>query len=253
MDSSCGVPIPYRIIALMQERNRLFAYPMEHLAGEIKATGFRCNCCGTCCSRTVNGHIFLLDHDVAEVKKIDPAAFEPAPDPEFCDQNGTMYVSGYALRMKNDMTGSCWFLEDGRCRIYDQRFSVCRTYPHMLRRNCDESGEVTWRQFARLNEHGRYEKNLPEEECILVAREVKEYENAFFTHQISFLETIHEYFTVHTLRHDQKMYDDQMRRFLHGGRIKIMVYHAGELKEHRITKEESSGCDPCRYGAPNRR
>ena len=58
------VPIPYRFIALMQKCNRLFAYPLELLAGEIRATGFQCSCCGTCCTRSVNGHIFLLDHDV---------------------------------------------------------------------------------------------------------------------------------------------------------------------------------------------
>ena len=95
------VPIPYRFIAMMQERNRLFAYPLERLADEIRATGFQCSCCGTCCTRSVNGHIFLLDRDVTDVKKIDPNAFEPAPDPEFCDQNGMLYVSGYAIRMKN--------------------------------------------------------------------------------------------------------------------------------------------------------
>jgi len=245
VSSSFRVPIPYRIIALIQERNRLFAYPLERLAGEIKATGFRCSCCGTCCSCTINRHIFLLDRDVAEVKKIDPAAFEPAPDPEFCDQTGTFYVSGYALRMKNDIPGSCWFLENGRCRIYDQRFSVCRIYPHMLRRNCDMSGQVTWRQFARLNEHGRYHQNLPDDECLLLAREIKEYENAFLTHQISFLETIHDFFNVHTFRHDQKMYDHQMQRVLQGKPVNVMVYHAGELEKHRITKEEPSRHDPC--------
>jgi len=126
------VPIPYRFIALMQERNRLFAYPLERLAGEIRATGFQCSCCGTCCTRSVNGHIFLLDRDVADVKKIDSDAFEPAPDPEFCDQNGMLYVLGYAIRMKNDSRGSCWFLKNRRCRIYKRRFSGCRIYPHML-------------------------------------------------------------------------------------------------------------------------
>jgi hypothetical protein len=95
------VPIPYRFIALMQKCNSLFAYPLERLAGEIRATGFQCSCCGTCCSRSVNGHIFLLDRELADVKKIDSDAFEPAPDPKFCDQNGMLYVSGYAIRMKN--------------------------------------------------------------------------------------------------------------------------------------------------------
>ncbi|MCX6690313.1 MAG: hypothetical protein NTZ39_11600 [Methanoregula sp.] len=73
MDSLCDIPIPYRIMALTQERNRFFAYPLEQLAGEIKATGFRCTRCGTCCSRIINRHIFLLDCDVARAKKIDPA------------------------------------------------------------------------------------------------------------------------------------------------------------------------------------
>ena len=144
MDVSEGIPLPYRIIALMQERNRLFAFPLEDLAEEIRTAGFRCNRCGSCCTRAVNEHIFLLDHDVAELKMIDPAAYEPAPDPEFCDQNGRLYVSGYALRMKKDPPGSCWFLKNGKCRIYDRRFSVCHIYPHMLRRDADASGLVAW-------------------------------------------------------------------------------------------------------------
>ena len=230
------MPIPYRIIALMQERNRLFAYPVERLAGEILAAGFQCDRCGTCCTRSVNGHIFLLDHDVTEVKKIDPTAFEPAPDPEFCDQNGILYVSGYALRMKNDVSGSCWFLENQRCRIYEQRFSGCRIYPHMLRRNADMTGRVTWRHIAKVNEHGRYHQVVPENECLALAREIKEYENAFLTHQISFLETLHEYFSVYDLRHVQETYDHQLQGFLQGDPVNIRVYHAGELEEHRIKK-----------------
>ena len=236
MGSHKDVPVSYRIIALMQEQNRLFAYPLERLVGEIREAGFRYTRCGTCCTRTVNGHIFLLDHEVGEVKNIDPAAFEPAPDPEFCDQNGTLYVSGYALRMKNDNHGSCWFLENGKCRIYDQRFSGCRIYPHMLRRNADTEGLVTWRQLARPNEHGRYDPDISDDECLALAREIKEYENAVLTQQISFLEAIHEYFTVCNLRHDKDMYDRQTQRLLQGKSVNSMVYHAGELEEYRITK-----------------
>ena len=153
MDSSHNVPIPYRIIALVHERNRLFAYPLEQMASDIWSARFRCTCCGACCTRAINNHIFLLDHDVIEVKKIDPDACEPAPYPEFCDQNGMLYVSGYALRMKEDANGSCWFLEEGKCRIYDQRFSGCRIYPHMLRRSAGAPGHITWRQFARKDSH----------------------------------------------------------------------------------------------------
>ena len=42
----------------------------------------------------------------------------------------------------------------------------------------------------------------PMRNVVQSAREIKEYENAFLTQQISFLETIHEYFTVNGLRHD---------------------------------------------------
>jgi hypothetical protein len=227
------VPLPYRIIALMQERNRLFAYPLEQLAGEIRATRFRCERCGACCTRAVNRHIFLLDHDVADVKKIDQCAYEPAPDPEFCDQNGMLYVSGYALRMKNDASGSCWFLENSMCRVYDRRFSGCRIYPYMLRRSGDTTGTVVWQRLSRKNEHGLSDQALSLGECLTLAREIKEYENAFLTQQISFLETIHEYFTVHNLRHDPALYHERMLRSQQGRPVGIKVFHAGEFEECR--------------------
>lgn len=233
---SWDIPIPYRIIALMQERNRLFSYPLEQMASDILAAGFRCTSCGACCTRAVNGHVFLLDHDLAEVKKIDPVAYEPAPGPEFCDQNGMLYVSGYALRMKDDPLGSCWFLKDGRCRIYEQRPSGCRIYPHMLRRSAGAPDNVIWRQFARKGSHGQYDPTLTFEECFKIARGVKEYENAYLTQQISFLETVHEYFTVNGLRHDPVTYASQTQRLFAGSPVDMKVFHAGELEEHRIVK-----------------
>ncbi|MFA6333180.1 MAG: YkgJ family cysteine cluster protein [Methanoregula sp.] len=236
MTAAQDVPIPYRIIALMQEQNRLFAYPLKRMAIEIWSTKFRCKGCGACCTRAINRHIFLLDRDVDAVKKIDPTAYEPAPDPEFCDQNGMLYVSGYALRMRDDEAGSCWFLENNKCRIYDHRFSGCRIYPHMLRRGSDTSGKVQWHQFARRDEHGYHDTAPPLEECLTLAREIKEYETAFLNQQIAFLETIHEYFAVHNLRHDPAEYTNQMQQYQQGRPVKIKVFHAGELEECRIAR-----------------
>jgi len=219
-----NIPIPYRIVALIQERNRLFSYPLEQVAGDIWSTHFRCTCCGTCCTREVNSHIFLLDKDVRAVKILDPAAYEPAPDPEFCDRNGMLYVSGYALRMKDDANGSCWFLENGRCRIYNNRFSVCRVYPHMLRRSAGAPGNITWRQFARKGCHGQNGPALSHEDCMTVAREVKEYENAYLTQQISFLETVPE------------VHKQSIQRYQEGRPVDIKVFHAGEFEEYRIMR-----------------
>lgn len=232
---SC-IKIPHRIIALMQERNRLFEYPSEDLEAVIRECGFRCTQCGRCCTRRINGHIFLLDHDTAAVRAMDADALVPAPDPEFCDQNGTFYVSGYAVRMKDDKDGSCWFLQDNRCRIYDKRFSVCRIYPHMLRRIAGEGGQAAWHTFSRPDGHGRHKEPLSDQECSALARAIREYENAVLSHQISFLETVHEYFTINNLWHDGGMYVRQVEALLSGKPVAVMVYHAGELEE-RIVRE----------------
>jgi hypothetical protein len=85
-----------------------------------------------------------------------------------------------------------------------------------------------------MNEHGRYDQDIPENECLALAQTIKEYETAFLTHQISFLETIHEYFPVHNLQHDQERYVRQMRSFSRGDPVIIMVFHEGELQEHRL-------------------
>jgi uncharacterized protein len=226
------VPIPYRILALVQERNSLFEYPLERLADKIKEIGFRCDGCAKCCTRAFNGHVFLLDRDVAIVNEIDPGALEPAPHPEFCDQNGIFYVSGYALRAKDDRAGSCYFLENGRCTVYEQRFSICRIYPFMLHREPDLEGNVDWRQISGLDEHGEYHHDIPDEECLSLARETKEYENAFLTQEISFLEFMQDYFTKHKLRHVQKVYDDRMRRYVKGEPITVMVFCDRQLFRH---------------------
>ncbi|MFA4877506.1 MAG: YkgJ family cysteine cluster protein [Methanoregula sp.] len=231
------IPIPYRIDALTRERNNLFAYPEERLAGIIREIGFTCTHCAKCCTRDFNGHVFLLDRDVTMVREIDPDALEPAPDPEFCDQNGTFYVSGYALKIRDDEPGSCYFLENGRCRIYDHRFAICRVYPYMLHREPDESGSVDWRQFSGLDHHGEYHGVIADEESRELARETKEYENAFLTQEIQFLECIQEYFSRHKLRHVQKVYDDQMRAFSKGEKIRVRVFYTGSFEEHWICRD----------------
>jgi len=228
------IGIPWRIVALMQERNRLFEYPLEDIEAGIRKQGFRCTQCGSCCRSRVNSHVFLLDRDVAAAREIDPACIEPAPGPEFCDQEGMLYVSGYALKKKPDDDGSCWFLDGNLCSIYDQRFSVCRVYPHMLRPVSDGQGKVVWQQFAREGRHGEYHAKVTAEECRNLARTVREYENAFLTHQIAFLETVHEYFCINGLRHDQEMYSRRMEQLARGEPADVMVYHGGELEPGRI-------------------
>ena len=207
---------------------------MERLAGIIREIGFHCTACAKCCTRGFNGHVFLLDQDIPAVRKAAPEALEPAPAPEFCDQNGTFYVSGYALRTKADEHGSCWFLENGRCRIYGNRPVICRIYPSMLHREADDHGRVDWRQFSGLGKHGDYGAPVSEEECLKLARETMEYEHAFLAQEIRFLEFMQDYFSRHNLRHVQKIYDSLMRGFQKGETIRIMVFSGDHLEEHTI-------------------
>jgi len=228
------IPIPLRIAVAECELSELLAYPQEQLAAIIKEVGFRCELCSRCCTRAFNGHVFLLDRDVAIAKEIDPESIEPAPYPEFCDQNGTFYVSGYALKATDDDCGSCYFLENNRCRIYGKRFSICRVYPYMLHREPDERGKVDWRQVAGLDEHGEYNTEIPESLCQEAAAETRDYETACIMQEISFLVFMQDYFSRNQVRHVQKIYDDRMRAFARSEEIRIMVFCDGRLEDHRI-------------------
>jgi hypothetical protein len=73
-----------------------------------------------------------------------------------------------------------------------------------------------------------------------LARETKEYENAFLTHEIRFLEFMQQYFNRHRLRHVQKVYDDRIRRFNRGDEITVMVFYEGSLEENKVRKKIKS-------------
>lgn len=216
-------------MALVQERNRLFEYPLERLAREIRAAGFQCTACGMCCLRGTGSPVSLLESDVAVIRSIDPGSLSPAPDPDFCDQAGVFYVSGYALRTKGDARGSCWFLDNNRCRIYDSRAAACRIYPYKLRREPETAGTVNWHQVAQYNSHGLYGQNIPEGDCLAIAREVKEYENAVLSREIAYLECIQEYFSRNSLRHSTGTYDEQISSLARGNPVRVRVFHEGCL------------------------
>jgi hypothetical protein len=104
----------------------------------------------------------------------------------------------------------------------------------MLHREPDDHGYVDWRQFSGLDQHGEYDAVISDDESLDLARETKEYENAFLTQEIQFLEFMQDYFSRHRLRHVQKIYDDNTRRFNHGDEITIEVYYDGRLEKHRL-------------------
>ena len=224
--------IEEQILDVRKELHDLQEYPMDKFCKIIKEVGFECDMCAKCCTNEFNDHIFLLDQEVHRIRNIAPDALKPAPYFEFCDNNGTFYVSGYALQTRAD--GSCMFLEGGRCLIYDERPMICRLYPYMLYREADESGNVDWRQISGLNEHGCYHSEISDEECTRIASLTKEYETEYLRHQIWFLEKVNEHFKKHHLKHVQSIYDRMMRNMKKGAKVRVMVFCNGEFEEHLL-------------------
>jgi len=218
-----------------EELDALMAYPVEEFVEAVCDIGFGCDCCTRCCTRAFNDHVFLLEEDAVRALEMDPASVLPAPYYEACDQNGTFYVSGYALRARGD--GSCIYLgDDGRCRIYDRRFSICRIYPYMLHRETGEDGTYDWRLISGLDEHGTYHNPISREEGRRIAEETIAYETAYLEQEIRFFTALAEYFEENALQHIRRTFDMTMREFEKGTEVRVRVFHQGQFFDHCVSK-----------------
>ncbi|MCD1296237.1 YkgJ family cysteine cluster protein [Methanocella sp. CWC-04] len=114
-----------------------------HIAIKVKETGFACRQCAECCKNSCG------DNTVAvfpfEIRKImgetgmDWLDIVNPPESEDIDDNGHIHTFEWVLRKKPD--GDCLFLDgDGKCKIYEIRPYICRTYPMRL----DEDGLETF-------------------------------------------------------------------------------------------------------------
>ena len=221
---------------LEEELRLLEEYDIEKLCPVIKEVGFSCTLCGRCCTNEFNGHVFLLDEDTERVRGIRPDAIIPAPFFELCDQNGNFYVSGYALKTKEN--GDCIFLEDNRCTIYDDRFSICRIYPYMLHREYGDDGKLAWRQISGLNEHGEYNADIPDEDCMKAAEETIAYEKAFLEKEIGFYNDALRHFTEAGLKPVRKIYDREFRAFEAGEPVTVFVHLRGKFEKNILKKSD---------------
>jgi len=221
------------------EKSLLQAYPLQDLADIIRDVGFSCTCCANCCRAGQNGHVFLLDSDTTRARRICPDSLIPAPFFEVCDRQGRFYVSGYALRTLPD--GSCIHLQDGRCLIYEDRFSICRVYPYMLHREPDDRGRLGFRQISGLNEHGEYHTEISPEQSFAIAQETRAYEEEWLSQMIRFYESLILLFESTGERHVRKVYDQQMKKFRQGERMEVLVFHAGQWYPHTVSIADYSG------------
>jgi Fe-S-cluster containining protein len=226
------LPVQSRIDKLLLEQQALREYPEEQFAGEIVSVGFACERCARCCTKACKGHAFLLDGDVAAIRRLCPGALIPSPFFEYCDQFGRFYTSGYALRTRAD--GACTFLDNIHCAIYGERPAACRIYPYMLRRESDEHGSTSWRLSGRPDCHGIYLSAISSEDAVTIVRETKRYEQEVIDHELRYLSFIRRYFEEHALNHNRGTYDTGIRNFLHGESVIVMVYYCDTFEENEV-------------------
>lgn len=210
------------LVRLEAEFEKLAAFPREELKEIIRRIGFSCSLCGRCCTKEYNGHVFLLSADMARVKEFAPEAVEPAPDYPYSDSDGNFYVSGYALKTKEN--GDCIFLENNRCTIYDKRFAICRLYPYMLHREKDARGHLDWRMISGLGEHGTYENTIADEEIEKIADETFAYESAYLKQEIAFHRLLLETFASRGEKFVRRDHDARARALKKTGHAIVFTF-----------------------------
>ena len=224
---------------LNQEKELLLKWDPNNLAGIIKEVGFSCFLCGRCCTSPFNGHVFLLDADAVKAKEICPDGLIPAPEFELCDEAGSFYVSGYALRVNQD--GACIHLKENRCLIYTDRFTICRIYPYMLHREYDSRKKLDFRQISGLNEHGEYNNQISESEAFSIAHETIAYELSWLNQMIAFYTSAILIFRDKNTRYIRKVYDTNIKGFREGRRIQVYVWYQNTFSQHNVRSNEYYG------------
>jgi len=83
---------------------------------------FRCSGCGDCCRWT--GFVLLTDLDILRI-----AAAAGIPEAEFIANHTRLSPNRQQLALLDQADGSCAFLKDNACSVYEGRPDQCRTFP----------------------------------------------------------------------------------------------------------------------------
>ncbi|MGP8320497.1 MAG: YkgJ family cysteine cluster protein [Methanosarcinaceae archaeon] len=132
---------------LKQELTDASNISTKTIASKIEEIGFTCLVCGKCCRFAFgDNRVLLTPHEMRVIKDhtgtamhnvATPATFDNLKNPEFTDlidTGGSIHTFGWMLARKSN--GDCNFIKDAyvsnRCRVYDVRPMLCRTYPFYM-------------------------------------------------------------------------------------------------------------------------
>ena len=100
-----------------------------------------CTACANCCKCSTTE---VTDRDAARLAR----HFRTTPERILAEYTVISIEQERNLRQKGD--GSCVFLEDNRCSVYDARPDICQRYPHLVRGN----GSIASRMWSIVDRAG---------------------------------------------------------------------------------------------------
>ena len=120
-----------RIKELRQWLERTKATSSSDLAARIKEMGFKCLCCGRCCTGEDNS-VVVFPFEIRRIMQFTGETWlqtvEPPAEGEW-DLHGNFHTLEWRIKKEG---ASCKFYSGNGCRIYEVRPMICRTYPFYL-------------------------------------------------------------------------------------------------------------------------
>jgi Fe-S-cluster containining protein len=107
---------------------------INRIAGILQSIGFECIRCGTCCYPVEmdSNLVMVTPAEIRQIMDYSGLTWEEVaePYPESIDDGmNHVYTLGWCIRRLHN---ECRFLNAGRCKIYQNRPWICKTYPFML-------------------------------------------------------------------------------------------------------------------------
>ncbi|MDZ4199195.1 MAG: YkgJ family cysteine cluster protein [Kiritimatiellia bacterium] len=88
----------------------------------MKSPEFVCRQCGECCRWP--GHVWLTEADIRGLSD-----FLGIPEQELIERYAEITRNRGGLSLIEKADGSCVFLKENRCRVYEARPGQCRDFP----------------------------------------------------------------------------------------------------------------------------
>jgi hypothetical protein len=106
----------------------------DALAEKIRAAGFTCLRCGSCCKNEAgdSGMVMAGPDEIRAIASRHDYSWEDIAEPYpevISGRRGETFTIGWVLRQEH---GKCSFSLHDRCKIYEMRPWICRTYPFVL-------------------------------------------------------------------------------------------------------------------------